>query len=102
MANIKKKEYFDCITGDCVNKEMYGVIASVFKKVDNVDMVYSSRGEFLGLRTCRGMIINGKYTAKKGIWCFKSFTDLNIWSGVYCTDADFIETDEGNFMQIRR
>jgi len=101
MSNIKKKEFYDAITGDDVDKERYGIDASIFKKVDNVDLVFDSRGEYLGMRTCRGKIIDGKYTCKKGVFDFKSFTDLKIWAGVQCTKVDFIETKDGNFMQIR-
>jgi len=102
MSNLKKIDFYDAITGDPVNKERYGIDASVFKKVDNVDLVFDSRGEYLGIRTCRGKIINGKYTCKRGILDFKSFNDLKIWAGVPCAKADFIETKNGNFMQIRK
>ncbi len=102
MVNIKKIDFYDATTGQSVSGDTYGKDASVFKKVDNVDLVFDSRGEYLGIRTCRGMIINGKYTSKKGIRDFKSFMDLMIWAGVQCAGVDFIETSEGNFMQIRR
>lgn len=102
MSNIKKRDFYDAITGEPVNKERYGLDAAVFKKVDNVDLVFDSRGEYLGIRTCRGKIINGKYTCKKGILDFKSSMDLKIWARVQCAKVDFIETGEGNFMQIRK
>ena len=100
MVNFKKIDYYNVITGKSVNKEMYGFDTSVFKKVDNIDMIFDSRGRYLGIFTCRGKIINGKYTCKQGIRDFKSFTDLQIWAGVQCPRLDFIETDQGNFVQI--
>lgn len=102
MSNIKKRSFFNCITGEENRGEDYGINSSTFKKVDNVDLVFSSRGEYLGIRTCRGKIINGKYTCKQGIRDFKSFDDLKIWAGIQCAKADFIETKDGNFIQIRK
>lgn len=101
MSNIKKIDFYDVATGEHVSGENYGIHASVFKKVDNVDLVFDSRGKYLGIRTCRGKIINGKFTGKKGIYDFKSFMDLNIWSGIECCKVDFIETKEGISAQIR-
>ena len=101
MVNMKKIEFYDAITGQPANEEMYGLDTSVFRKVDNVDMIFDSRGEYLGIRTCRGKIIDGKYTCKKGgILDFKSFEDLKIWAGVKCAKVEFIETKDGNFVQI--
>ena len=102
MTNIKKKDFFNCVTGEENRGDDYGINSSTFKKVDNVAMLYSSRGEYLGIYTCRGKIKNGKYTGKEGPRDFKSFMDLNIWSGVRCSKVDFIETRDGNFMQIKR
>lgn len=102
MSNLKKIDFYNVITGEPVNKERYGIDASTFRKVDNIDMVFDSRGEYLGIRTCRGKTINGKYTCKKGIFDFKSFTDLKIWEGVECAKVDFIETRAGDFIQIRK
>ncbi len=101
MVNIKKIEFYDATTGKSVEKERYGIDAQVFKSVDNVDLIFDSRGQYLGIRTCRGKIINGKYTSKKGIRDFKSFMDLNVWSGIRCAAADFIETGEGEFLQLK-
>lgn len=100
MSNIKKLDFFDVITGYQVSEESYGRDASTFKKVDNVDMVFDSRGKYLGMRICRGKFINDKYTAKEGIRDFKSFLDLRIWAGIQCSGPDFIESKDGNFMQI--
>jgi len=102
VVNIKKKDFFNCTTGEENGGEDYGINCSTFKKVDNVDLVFDSRGEYLGIRTCRGKIINGKYTCKVGIRDFKSFMDLKIWAGTPCAKADFIETKNGNFIQIRK
>ena len=102
MVNIKKLDYYDVITGYPVNKERYGFEASVFRKVDNVDMIFDSRGLYLGLRTCRGKFVDGKYTCKRGIFDFKPFSDLKIWAGRQCPNVDFIETGDGNFMQIKK
>ena len=102
MTNIKKRDFYDVITGYPVSKERYGLDATVFKKVDNVDLIFDSRGQYLGIRTCRGKIINGRYTCKKGgISDFKSFTELKIWEGIRCPKVDFIETKAGNFIQIK-
>lgn len=101
MSNIKKLDFFDIITGDPVSGESYGRDASTFKKADNVDMIFDSRGEYLGIRTCRGKLINGKYIAKEGIRDFKSFLDARIWTGMQCASSDFIESKDGNVMQIR-
>ena len=100
MSNIKKREFYDSITGECVSGENYGFDCSVFKKVDNVDMVFDSRGQYLGIRTCRGKIINGKYTSKQGIRDFKSADDLRIWAGKQCADIQPIETKDGQFLQL--
>lgn len=102
MSNIKKKDFYDAITGEPVDEERYGIDASVFRKVDNVDLVFDSRGEYLGTRTCTGKFINGKYTFKKGPLSFKSFTDLKIWARERCADVNFVETEEGNFIQIKK
>lgn len=101
MSNIKKRDFYNVITGDSVDGNKYGIDAEIFKKVDNVNMVFDSRGSYLGIMTCRGKFINDKYTAKEGIRDFKSFLDLGIWAGKQCPKVDFIETKEGNFMQIR-
>lgn len=102
MSNLKKRDFYDSTTGECVSGENYGFDCSVFKKVDNVDMVFDSRGQYLGVRTCRGKFINGKYTSKQGIRDFKSFMDLDIWKGARCADIQPIETRDGNFIQIGR
>lgn len=101
MSNIKKLDFFDVTTGYPVSGESYGRDTSTFKKVDNVDMIFDSRGEYLGIRTCRGKFINGKYTVKEGIRDFKSFLDLGIWTNVQCPKVDFIETRDGTSIQIR-
>lgn len=102
MSNIKKREFYDVYTGENVDEENYGIDASVFRKVDNVVLIFDSRGEYLGTRTCRGKLENGKYIVKKGPCDFRSFIDLKIWKGRRCNSADFIETKDGNFMQIRQ
>lgn len=100
MSNIKNRDFYDAITGDIVGAESYGRDASTSKKVDNVDMIFDSRGSYLGIRTCRGKFENGKYIASKGPYDFKSFLDLKIWAGKECGSMDFIETKEGVFLQI--
>jgi hypothetical protein len=97
---MKKRDFYDAITGDIVGADSYGIDAATFKKVDNVSMVFDSRGQYLGLFTCRGKIENGKYIAKKGPSDFKSFLDLKIWAGKRCSSMDFIETKDGVFLQI--
>jgi hypothetical protein len=85
MTNIKKKEFYNCVTGCVELGNNYGYYATVFKKTVNVDMIYDSRGEYLGLRTCRGSIENKKYVPNKGIRDFKSFTELyKLWNGQMC------------------
>lgn len=100
MSNIKKKDFYDVITGVDTDAKYYGIDAATFKKVDNVEMIFSSRGEYLGVRTCRGKFVDGKYTAKKGPYDFKSFIDLKIWAGKGCGSTCFIESKDGNFLQI--
>lgn len=100
MSNIKKRDFYNVISGEIVEAESYGYDASTFKKVDNVEMIFDSRGEYLGIRTCRGKIENGKYIVKKGPYDFKSFLDLKIWAGQRCGPMDFIETGDGVFLQI--
>lgn len=106
MVNIKKKDFFDVITGEQVSGEYYGIDAAVFKKVDNIDMVFDSRGKYLGIRVCQGKIINDKgkiyYTGKKGIRDYRSISDLSIWACRPCSNIDFIETSEGVSAQIRQ
>lgn len=100
MCNIKKRDFYDIITGDVANAKDYGINASTFKKVDNIDMIFDSRGEYLGIRTSRGKFVNGKYIIKKGPYDFKSISDLKIWAGKRCSSMDFIETKDGTFIQI--
>lgn len=102
MVNIRKYEFFDVITGEPVTSKNYGRDAEVYRRTDNVDLIFDSRGEYLGIRTCRGKIINGKFTGKIGKYDFKSFLDLKIWAGRECSKVDFIETKEGTFAQIRQ
>jgi len=97
---MKKRDFYDVITGECVSDEDYGIKASIFKKVDNARMIFDSRGQYIGLFTCRGKFENGKYIVKKGPSDFKSFLDLKIWAGKRCSPMDFIETKEGIFLQI--
>lgn len=92
MSNIKKRDFYNAITGDSVDGNKYGIDAEIFKRVDNVNMVFDSRGSYLGTVTCRGKIVNGKYTSKEGTRDFKSFLDLMMWAGKQCSNADFIET----------
>lgn len=100
MSNIKKRDFYDVVTGDTVGEDNYGIDAATFKKVDNVEMIFDSRGSYLGTRTCRGKMVNGKYIATKGPYDFKSFIDLKIWAGTGCVPTQFIETPDGNFLQI--
>lgn len=103
MSN--KKDYFNVITGEYVDGEGYGTDARIFRKTDNINLVFDSRGSYLGIQTCRGKVIENKgkkrYTSKQGIKDFKSFIDLKMWEGVGCAQVDFIETKDGNFMQIK-
>jgi hypothetical protein len=100
MTNIKKREFYNVITGELNDGKYYGIEAEIFKKVDNVEMIFDSRGSYLGIRTSRGKFENGRYTFKKGPYDFKSFFDLMIWGGKLCSKADFIETQNGQFLQI--
>lgn len=84
MVNIKKLDFYDVITGDSSDGKNYGVDTSIFRRADNIDMIFDSRGSYLGIRICRGKFIDGKYTGKKGIYDFKSFMDLKIWAGGRC------------------
>lgn len=100
MSNMKKRDFYNITTGERVDGESYGMDAAAFKGVDNVVLVFDSRGEYLGIRTCRGKFENGKYIVKKGPYDFKSFLDLKIWEGKRCGSTDFIETKDGTFLQI--
>ena len=102
MSNIKKLDFYNIITGNKEFADSYGVDATTFMKVDNVDMVFDSRGNYLGIRTCRGKFINGKYTGKEGIKDFKSVDDLKIWAGVKCAIVDCAETKDGIIAEARR
>jgi hypothetical protein len=101
----KKRNYFNVVTGEYVDGEGYGIDARIFRKTDNVNLVFDSRGSYLGIQTCRGKVIDNKgkeyYTSKQGIKDFKSFIDLKMWEGIRCAQVDFIETKDGNFMQIK-
>jgi len=90
MSNVKKKDYYDCVTGCNEIEHDYGHFATVFKKTVNVDMIYDSRGKYLGIRTCRGSFNNnGKYIPNKGIRDFKSFTELyELWNGQLCVQIN--------------
>jgi hypothetical protein len=100
MCNVKKMEFYDAITGVTTDSKYYGNDAAVFRRVDNVDMIFDSRGKYLGIRTCRGTFVDGKYTTKKGPCDFKSFIDLKIWAGKGCNLSNFVETKDGDFLQI--
>ncbi len=100
MSNMKKRDFYNIITGERVDGENYGIDAAISKEVDNVVLVFDSRGEYIGIRTSRGKFENGKYIVKKGPYDFKSFLDLNIWAGKRCCSANFIETKDGTFLQI--
>jgi hypothetical protein len=100
MCNFKKKEFYDAITGNTTDGKYYGIDAAVFRNVDNVKMIFTSRGEYLGIITCKGTFIGGKYTTKKGPFDFKSFSDLKIWAGKGCSPSNFFETKDGDFLQI--
>ncbi len=100
MSNIKKRDFYNAITGLIAEGENYGKDAAIFKKVDNVVMVFDSRGAYLGINTCKGKIIDGKYIATKGPYDFKSFIDLKIWANIGCVPTQFVETPDGNFLQI--
>lgn len=100
MSNMKKRDFYNVITGERVDGENYGKYANIFKEVDNVVLVFDSRGSYLGIRTSRGKFENGKYIIKKGPYDFKSFLDLKIWGGKRCSSIDFIETKDGTFLQI--
>lgn len=102
MSNVKKLDFYNAITGQEDSGKYYGRDAEVYRRTDNVDLIFDSRGEYLGIRTCRGKFINDKYTAREGIRDFKSFLDLRIWAGIQCPKVDFIETKDGNFVQIRQ
>lgn len=105
MSDIKKKDYYNAVTGEYVDGEDYGTDARIFRKTDNVNLVFDSRGSYLGIQTCRGSYIDHKgkkcYTSRQGIKDFKSFIDLKMWEGVRCANVDFIETKDGNFMQVK-
>jgi hypothetical protein len=100
MCNVRKKEFYDAITGDTTDGKYYGMDAAIFRKVDNVKMVFDSRGQYLGILTSRGKFVDDKYTTKKGPYDFKSFSDLKIWAGKGCNLSNFIETKDGDFLQI--
>lgn len=100
MVNVKKLDYFNVVTGDAVDGKSYGRDAAVFKQSDNVEMIFSSRGEYLGITICEGKFINGKYTGKQGPKNFKSFTDLKIWAGRECINTNFIQTEDGVAINI--
>lgn len=101
MSNLKKIEYFNVVTGIPVSGEKYGVDASIFRKTDNVDLVFDSRGKYLGLRICGGREIDGKYTFKKGGFYFKSSDDLKIWENIKCIDYKVEKTKNGNIAKVK-
>lgn len=102
MVNVKKLDYFDVTTGIAVNSKNYGKDAVIFKRTDNVDMIFDSRGNYLGITTCRGSFDNnGRYTTKKGPKDFKSFMELEqIWKDVKCCDTHFVESKDGTQMIV--
>lgn len=100
MCNIKKKDCYNAITGDEADIQYYGMDTAIFKRVANVDMIFDSRGEYLGVRTSKGKFVDGKYIVTKGPYDFKSFLDLKIWAGQECKKAQFIETKDGMCVQI--
>lgn len=87
MTNLKKLDFYNVITGEKEDFNTYGIKASTFKKLDNIDMVFDSRGEYLGIMTCRGKFVNGKYTSKKGIKDFKTSEDLMLWNNIECVEV---------------
>lgn len=105
MSNIKNQmSFFNVITGEIAKPEEYGVDGRIYRKSDNVDMIFDSRGSYLGVRSCRGKFVDDKhgnkvYTCKKGIYDFKSFLDIKKYQLQSC-DIDFIETGEGTYAHI--
>lgn len=97
MSNLKKLDFYDVTNGKPLDASTYGALNKSFKKVDNIDLIFSSRGEYLGIQTCRGKIINGKYTCKKGIKDFKSVEDLSIWDRGTCVPSNYVLSQDGNY-----
>jgi hypothetical protein len=48
MSNIKKRDFYDVITGDPVMSKNYGYDSSIYKRSDNADMIFDSEGRISG------------------------------------------------------
>ena len=109
MSNLKQKDYFDCITGETVDDYNYGKDAKIFKKTDNIDLIYDSHGNYLGLRCSMGKFENengkdhkGKYIWSKGPYYYKSTEDLKVWGGIKCSPHIGIKLDKEAFVEISK
>lgn len=107
MSNLKKKDYFDCTTGEKVDGENYGRDAKIFKKSDNMELIYDSHGNYLGLRCSMGKFENenskdnkGEYIWSKGPYYYKSVEDLKVWDGIKCLDHFGIKLDKEAFVRV--
>lgn len=109
MTNLKKKEYFNVITGEKNDGKTYGKDAKIFKYADNISLIYDSRGKYLGLRISKGKfefeddIANkGLFIWEKGPFYFKSSDELKIWEGVSCIHHDDIKIGSEGFVKIKK
>lgn len=100
MCNIRRKECYDAVTGDTVNARYDGKNAATFRKVDDANLIFDSRGQYLGIRTSKGKFAKGVCATKKGPYEFKSFVDLRTWTNQGCRKAIFAETKDGTFMRM--
>lgn len=90
MSNIRKKEFYDVITGESVEEDRYGEDAIIYKKSTNVDMIFDSHGQYLGIRKSLGKMINGKLTFRRGPYIFQSADELKYLVGIKWTTISLI------------
>lgn len=106
MVNFKKKDYFDCITGENVDASNYGKDAKIFKNADNMELMYDSHGNYLGIRCSMGKYINEKtketYVWSSGPYYYKSPEDLKVWDGIKCSEHVGIKLGKEAFVEVSK
>jgi len=109
MVNFKKKDFFNCITGEDNDGSTYGTSAVIFRRSNNVELIYDSHNNYLGLRISTGKYENenneknkGKYIWSKGPYYYKSPEDLKIWEGIKCSKTNGIKIGSEAFVEINK
>lgn len=75
MCNIKIKDFYNFITGEDCGKDTYSIFKTTYIKCNYEQLIYDSRGKYLGLRRRKIDCKNGKIVIEKH-YKFESFLYL--------------------------